>query len=61
MSKQTKRDLDKNLLCHIPLDMPSVGCYKNANHTGFVFPRNDINIPNLKAYTPKDLGLTKSK
>ena len=56
MKKYNQRDLDKNLLCHIPPDMPNPGAY---DHTADFYThahRPDIQIPSLKLYRDKKLG-----
>jgi len=40
--------------------MPPVGTY-NHDSEFFTYQRRDLKIPNLKRYTPKDLGLTHGK
>lgn len=60
LKKYRSRDLNKSLLQHIPQDMPAAGQY-NENSITYKYKREDIQIPNMKLYTPKKIGNTYTK
>ena len=60
IKKITGRNLNQNLLQHIPQDTPAAGQY-NENSTAYKFQREDIQIPKLGMYTPKKIGKTFTK
>ena len=60
MKKFRGRNLDEHLLEHIPQDMPVPGQY-NHNSIDYTLKREDVKIPNLKMYTPKNLGKTATR
>lgn len=58
--KYKSRDLNQSLLKAIPQDTPSAGQY-DENSITHKYRRDDIQVPNLKLYTPKKIGNTYTK